>query len=447
VVCKVKDTGIGLSAEQLPLLFQSFQQADSSTTRQYGGTGLGLAICKQLATLMHGEVGVESAFGQGSTFWFSARLGLCHSHGDSVSNAQQREPPDRRALQMLRGVRILLVEDNELNREVAGALLVDVGVQLDTANNGQIALQRLQEQTYDMILMDMQMPVMDGLTATRLLRAQTEFAALPVIAMTANAMESDRQACLQAGMNDHLPKPIEPDQLYSMLLQWLRPAAEIPSRVPSTAQVVDAGLPVIEGLDVATGLRLVRGKSDFYLSILRKFASGQAGAVAAIREELQKGLYADAQRRAHNLKSLSSSIAMAPVSRLAAEVEAHIRSGLNASELQIALQALDERLESFLQELNRQLAPARRVPDSATMPAPELVRSVCDTLAALLADDNLQAVACLAEHADLLKQALGAHYAPLADAVRLFNCEQALLRLRNAAQSIGLAMSNDPGTS
>jgi CheY-like chemotaxis protein/HPt (histidine-containing phosphotransfer) domain-containing protein len=447
LLCKVKDTGIGLGPEQLPLLFQSFQQADSSTTRQYGGTGLGLAICKQLAALMQGDVGVQSVLGQGSTFWFSARLGISHSHAVAIAHAQQLVVPDARALQALQGARILLVEDNELNREVAGELLRDVGVRLDTANNGQMALQRLQEQAYDLVLMDMQMPEMDGLTATRLLRAQTRFAELPVIAMTANAMESDRQACLQAGMNDHLPKPIEPDQLFAMLLQWLRPAASVPASLPPSVTAPGVGLPVIDGLDVVTGLRLVRGKKDFYLSMLRKYATGQAGTVAAIRDDLQKGFYAEAQRRAHNLKSLSGSIAMVPVSRLATELEAQLRSGTNADALQPTLQALDARLGLFLQELIPQLAPVASATGANPMPAPELVRSVCNTLAALLEDDNLQAVAFLAEHAALLEQALGAHYAPMADAVRLFNCEQALLRLRNAAQSIGIAMSNDPGTS
>ena len=446
LLCAVKDTGIGLSAEQLPLLFQSFQQADSSTTRQFGGTGLGLAICKQLATLMHGEVGVQSVLGQGSTFWFSARLGVGHSHAVAVVHTQQYQAPDARSLQMLQGVRILLVEDNELNREVASALLSDIGVRVNTANNGQIALQRLQEQAYDLVLMDMQMPVMDGLTATRLLRAQPAFAALPVIAMTANAMEGDRQACLQAGMNDHIPKPIEPDQLFAMLLQWLRPAAVVAVSVPASAQAPDADLPVIAGLDVITGLRLVRGKKDFYLSMLRKYSTGQQDTVAAIREDLQKGLRAEAQRRAHNLKSLSASIGMAPISRLAAEVEAQLRAGKDADTLEPMLQALDWQLGSFLQELAQQLSPVAGVASGAVMPAPELVASVCNTLAGLLADNNLQAVTCVAEHAVMLEQALGAHYAPLAEAVRLFNCEQALLRLRNAAQSIGIAMSNDPGT-
>jgi two-component system sensor histidine kinase/response regulator len=294
--------------------------------------------------------------------------------------------------------------------------------------------------------MDMQMPVMDGLTATRLLRAQAKFAALPVIAMTANAMETDRQACLQAGMNDHIPKPIEPDQLFATLLQWLRPAAAVTASVPSALPVPASDLPAIAGLDVVTGLRLVRGKKDFYLSMLRKFAAGQAVAVAAIRADLQQGLRAEAQRRAHNLKSLSASIAMGSVSRLAAEVEAQLRSGMDAEAVQPALQALDAVLQPFLQELGLQLVPVAGPSGGAAMPAPELVRAVCNTLAELLADDNLQAVECLAEHAFMLEQALGVHYAPLADAVRRFNCDQALLRLRNAAQSIGIAMSNDPGT-
>ena len=446
LLCTVTDTGIGMSPEQLPLLFQSFQQADSSITRRYGGTGLGLAICKQLATLMQGEVGVHSVPGQGSSFWFSARLGVGHAHVVATTHTQLHAAPDAQALQALQGLRILLVEDNELNREVACDLLRDVGVRVDTADNGQIALQRLQEQAYDLVLMDMQMPVMDGLTATRLLRAQAQFAALPVIAITANAMESDRQACLQAGMNDHLPKPIEPERLFATLLQWLRPSALALARVPAGAPGPAAGLPAIAGLDVATGLRLVRGKQDFYLSMLRKFAAGHADTVAAIRADLRSGLRAEAQRRAHNLKSLSASIAMGPVSRLAAEVEAQLRSGMDAAALQAALQSLDETLQSFLQQLAQQLAPLAGPAGGAALPAPGLVRSVCNTLAALLADDNLQAVEWLAEHAVLLEQALGTHYAPLADAVRRFNCEQALLRLRNAAQSIGIAMSNDPGT-
>jgi CheY-like chemotaxis protein len=448
LLCTVKDTGIGLSPAQLPQLFQSFQQADSSTTRQHGGTGLGLAICKQLATLMRGEVGVHSALGRGSTFWFSARLGVGHSHAVAVVPAPPWATPDAQALHMLQGVRVLLVEDNALNREVASALLSDVGVVVDTAANGQMALQRLHEKAYDLVLMDMQMPVMDGLTATRQLRAQSALATLPVIAMTANAMEGDRQACLQAGMNDHLSKPIEPDLLFAMLLQWLRPEAVVNLGAPARAQVAsDAGLPVIAGLDVASGLRLVRGKKNFYLSMLRKFADAQAGTVAAMREDLQQGLYAQAQRRAHNLKSLSGSIAMAPLARLAADVEAQLRSGLDAAALQAALQALDARLGPFIQELVQQLAPNAAAVAGAPMPTPEQVQSVCHTLAALLADDNLQAVAWLAEHAVLLEQALGVHYAAVADAVRLFNCEQALSRLRIAAQSIGIAISNDPGTS
>ena len=446
LLCSVTDTGIGLSPAQLPLLFQSFQQADSSITRQYGGTGLGLAICKQLATLMQGEVGVQSVLGQGSTFWFSARLGIGHAHAVAMVHAQQHDAPDLHALQVLQGVRILLVEDNELNREVAVELLGAVGVCVDTADNGQMALQRLQEQTYDLVLMDMQMPVMDGLTATRLLRAQAQFATLPVIAMTANAMESDRQACLQAGMNDHIPKPIEPDQLFAALLQWLRPGTAAVAGAPVSVSEPGDVLPVIAGLDVHTGLHLVRGKKDFYLSMLHKFAAGQQGAVEAIRADLQQGLHAQAQRHAHNLKSLSASIAMAPVSRLAADVEAQLRKGMDADALEPALQALDAVLQPFLLQLAQQLAPLAAPAAGATPPEPALVRSVCDTLASLLANDNLQAVPWLAEHAGLLELALGTHYVPLADAVRRFNCEQALLRLRNAAQSIGIAMSNDPGT-
>jgi HPt (histidine-containing phosphotransfer) domain-containing protein len=234
--------------------------------------------------------------------------------------------------------------------------------------------------------------------------------------------------------------------LFATLLHWTRPQTEAVASAPVNASGSEEDLPDIAGLDVRNGLRLVRGKKDFYLSMLRKYAAGQKGAVAALRADLQQGLNADALRRAHNLKSLSASIAMAPLSSLAAEVEAQLRSGMDAAALQPALQALDAALQSFLQELTQQLATIARPAGSAATPSMEQVLSVCNTLAALLADDNLQAVALLAEHSALLEQALGVHYAPLAEAVHRFNCEQALVRLRNAAQSIGLTLSNDPGT-
>ena len=214
---RVTDTGIGLTEQQQTLLFQSFEQADDSTTRRFGGSGLGLAICRQLATLKGGEVGVESQFGQGSTFWFRASFARALELGPAPLHSAPAVD-----LSALRGARILLVEDNELNQEIAVALLSDADVEVRVARDGQEALRTLEAEAFDVVLMDLQMPVMDGLEATREIRRRAPLAGLPVIAMTASAMHSERAACEEVGMNDHITKPIEPDVLFGVLSRWVR---------------------------------------------------------------------------------------------------------------------------------------------------------------------------------------------------------------------------------
>ncbi|MES2936065.1 MAG: response regulator [Pseudomonadota bacterium] len=214
----VSDTGIGLTEEQIGRLFRSFQQADTSTTRKFGGTGLGLAIAKALAELMGGTVGVASTHGAGSTFWFTARFGLPADVPVQAAAAATRLPAEAIA-----GAAVLVVEDNEINQLVATELLQDFGVTVDVAEDGSVALEMLARKDYDLVFMDMQMPVMDGVTATRRLRQQPRFAELPVVAMTANAMLEDRQRCEEAGMNDYVLKPFEPEELRRVLAKWLRP--------------------------------------------------------------------------------------------------------------------------------------------------------------------------------------------------------------------------------
>ena len=216
---EVADTGIGIAPESLPQLFQPFRQIDSELSRRYEGSGLGLSICKRLAGLMGGDIGVDSAPGRGSTFWYTVPAGEA-APAPAVDPAESDEDALRRRLRH-RAVTVLLVEDNEFNREVATILLQDAGVRVDAAANGQIALQKLATGAYDVVLMDMQMPVLDGLAATRAIRANPALAGLPVIAMTANAMDADRDACLQAGMDAHLAKPIEPGRLWAAILDVL----------------------------------------------------------------------------------------------------------------------------------------------------------------------------------------------------------------------------------
>ncbi len=216
---EVQDSGIGIPAEALPRLFKAFEQAENSTARKYGGTGLGLAITRRLAELMGGQAGVESALGVGSTFWFTARLVKNVSQAGSLPLLASEAEKTLR--QRHHGRRILLVDDESLNLEVAKYLLEDVGLVVVTAGDGEQALSKVQESSYALVLMDMQMPVLDGVNATRQIRLLTDCQDIPILAMTANVFAEDRARCLDAGMNDFLAKPLDPEILFSTLLKWL----------------------------------------------------------------------------------------------------------------------------------------------------------------------------------------------------------------------------------
>ncbi len=216
---EVSDQGIGLSAEQQNRLFQVFSQVDESSTRKYGGSGLGLAICRRLAKLMGGDVGMTSQPGVGSTFWMTAHLKRALSD-DAHAGPNAESLREVLALRFA-GLRLLVVEDDAISQVVARGLLEDAGFVVDVVNDGQEAVDRVRTTSYALILMDMKMPVMDGLQATREIRAIPGQFTVPILAMTANAFADDRVRCLAAGMNAHIAKPVEPGELYSMLMQWL----------------------------------------------------------------------------------------------------------------------------------------------------------------------------------------------------------------------------------
>ncbi|MFY7866251.1 ATP-binding protein [Roseateles sp.] len=222
---EVQDSGIGISEEAQSRLFQDFEQADSSTTRRYGGTGLGLAICRRLAHLMKGEVGVHSSPGQGSRFWLTLSVDKSKALTLSEVPPAPRGQAAREKLQEFRGTRILLAEDNAVNQEVAVALLGSAGLVVDVANDGQEALRMASEYDYGLVLMDVQMPLIDGLDATRAIRdmerQRGKPRSTPILAMTANAFAEERQRCLDAGMNDHVAKPVVAEQLFATLHMWL----------------------------------------------------------------------------------------------------------------------------------------------------------------------------------------------------------------------------------
>ncbi len=222
---EVQDTGIGITEEQKTKLFQDFQQADSSTSRTYGGSGLGLVISRRLAELMGGKVGVESEPGKGSTFWVTVQLGkskMTPLPKDS-HDEQAEESSVLAAKSALKGARILLAEDHPFNQLVAKEFLESAGATVSVANNGQEALALLRKEHFDCVLMDVQMPVVDGLEATRLIRADATLAKIPVIALTANALSEDRERCLAAGMNDFISKPFKPDNFYTTIAKCKLP--------------------------------------------------------------------------------------------------------------------------------------------------------------------------------------------------------------------------------
>jgi PAS domain S-box-containing protein len=221
----VTDTGIGITAEALDRLFLCFEQADNSTTRKYGGTGLGLAITRQLARLMRGDAGAESNLGTGSTFWFTANLPKV-SH-QAVVEVVLSEPAENVLRRDYAGTRVLLVEDEPINQEVTTFMLEEVGLTVDVAEDGIEAVERAQRGKYQLILMDMQMPRLDGLDATRRIRVIPGYANLPIIAMTANAFAEDRERCMEAGMSDFITKPLPAPELYKALLRNLINRAEV----------------------------------------------------------------------------------------------------------------------------------------------------------------------------------------------------------------------------
>ena len=327
---EVQDTGIGLTSAQQVNLFKAFVQADASTTRKYGGTGLGLAISKSLAQLMGGEIGVVSSPGQGSTFWFTAKLKLC----DTVELI--REKAIFTSIGLRRGAHILLVEDSEINQEVARGILESYELIVDIANHGLEAIKMIENKPYELILMDMQMPVMDGLEATRNIRQMSLGKKIPIIAMTANAFEEDRRNCEEAGMNDFITKPVEPERLYALLAQWLPEESAVPSLYETkTSRNL---LPFIRGsdsnlIDVAIGLKFLGGNPVSYQRMLIKFADKHLTDADNIQSALSAGDFASAKRIAHSLKSISATLGIAALQEKAKTIEHEINDIVCSDEL------------------------------------------------------------------------------------------------------------------
>ena len=569
LVFEVRDTGIGLTEEQISRLFRAFTQADSSTTRRYGGTGLGLSISKRLVEMMGGEIAVDSLPDQGSTFRFTARFGLpatprparslpvdrfgdrevllisarpsmlealgrmlrgfgCQLHRASTGaealavlearsgalalvvldsaldaprpveliqrlSAEQRRPKvllvspfgtadreatllvdavvhapvspsslldsltaafsevipsaptcqPRKSQPFLSGARVLVVEDNQINQQVAVEILERAGVKTVIAGHGAEALESLESESFDAVLMDIQMPVMDGYEATQRIRAVERHAQLPIIAMTASAMPRDRSRALAEGMNDHVAKPIEPAGLLETLGRWITPRPSPPAggAWPWVEHGEGAALRAgMAGVDVERGLARVGGNVSLYRRLLRDLRRHHSPARQSVRRLIDSGDLAAAIVEAHSLKGVAGTVGASALQAASATLEAVLRQ--DQGDLEGAL----ERFEQALDEVLVGIEVASREDEDAGCPAspapalPELIRPRLDQLAEKLAEGNLDA----AEHlerlqSDLCAVGLSEELAELEHLVEQYEFDAALANLEPIRARLGTA--------
>ncbi len=422
---EVRDTGIGMSEEQLQRVFVAFEQADSSTTRRFGGTGLGLAISKRLAELMGGTLGIESTPGQGTLFWIelpfarSTQVPVTPSilHDTQTEILPQPASAMDEELARRRGAHILLVEDIPVNQEVAQMLLESMGMQVSLADNGKTAVDMVSAGPFDLVCLDIQMPVMDGIQAAQAIRQLPAGQAVPIVAMTANAFNADREQCLQAGMNDHVAKPIEQGVLERLLIKWLPvqkqeavPRPHPPA--PGEAALLITRLRGVVGLDARDGLQRLLGDEGRYLRLLARFVLDQGRDGAQLARLAQDGDTMALREKAHALKGTAATLGAVRIKQEAAALETMCKTGQNRTVINRQLHHLLQTLTEFVAELTPFLPEAAPVQAEAAQGVDvEQLAATLDDLADLLQIGDTAV-------ADLFAQAkprLMATFGPLAE--------------------------------
>ena len=581
----VKDSGIGMTAEQCAKMFRSFSQADASTTRKYGGTGLGLAISKNLVEMMQGRIWVDSEAGKGSTFHFYARFGLqadpmprrmfcadellgvrvlvvddnaaareilstmarsfglevdaardgqqalqmiseaekkllpydlvlmdwkmpvmdgietmrrlqdgqltrlpsvimvtAYGREEALGSAEQRgvalksvltkpvtastlleaigEALDKgfitetraheksdlgsEAMAVLRGARLLLVEDNDMNQELATELLGQAGIEVVVANNGQEALDILaRDPRFDGVLMDCQMPVMDGYTATRAIHQSDAIRRIPIIAMTANAMAGDKEKVIEAGMLDHIAKPINVGEMFTTLAKWIKPA-NAEARTSADATLVPAegeplgSLPPLPGIDVKAGMATTMNNEKLYTRMLIKFRASQGQFAELFAAARGAADATAATRAAHTLRGTAGNVGAKRVQAAAGELEQACSEGALAQRIDALLATTLTELDAVMDGLaavgSLEVKPVAGHADAAPVDAQRVV-ALAERLKALLSDDDSEAGDFVEEHAELFSAAFPDHYRQLDVAIKAFDFEAALASLEAATSA------------
>lgn len=332
--CRIKftvnDTGIGMTKEYMSKLFLAFSQEDSSITRKFGGTGLGLTISKHLVEMMNGEIFVESEFGVGSSFVFVAEFLIQPVKKNSIETKREKieSLKDSEFFEGINGIRVLLVEDSIFNQEIARELLSSAGAFVDIVNNGKKAVEAVSKENYDMVLMDIQMPIMGGYEATKLIRNDEKNKELPIIAMTANSMQGAKEECKASGMNDYVSKPVDPDNLFAVMRKWINPVVGRQNNESEKRNNIaienktNMDFPrKLHGINVESGLKRLNGNAKLYKELLIAFAKEYASFDQELRSSIEKNEKDIVLSLLHKLKGIAGNISAYEIQNCAEKLE------------------------------------------------------------------------------------------------------------------------------